>query len=173
MVERVLLGKHPDTGVVGLWVSRPTKNARTSTDLADFLVHPDKINQRPFLRYTPIKWARGSFVGTTTFSDGTKADNYNWTADFYHNFGYVPVVVTEMGTNTPQNPWIDAAKISPGVMTMYVYRYNAGSPNTPIAGTQVNGPDWFWDTSDDTINWIGTGVGRSQTFFTVYRNSIT
>lgn len=172
MVERVLLGKHPDTGTVGLWVSRPTKNARTSTDVADFLVHPDKINQRPFLRYEPIKFSRGAFKFTRTYnSDTQRADTHTWEASYYHSFGYVPVAVAVPGANTTGEPWLDAARVVIPLGDFEPYRYVTGDASkTPIAGTSLNTANLFYDISDDTINWLGAGT---RTGFIIYRNSIT
>lgn len=173
MVERVLLGRHPDTGDVGLWVTRPTKNARTSTNLDDFLVHPDKVNQRPFARIAPVKFTRGAFVRTITYSDGTKGDEYIWRADYYHNFGYVPIILVQLESNTggvsyQRPPWVDAAHIYISPYVAVPYTYATGSPSTPII-TNSNST-WQYTISDNTFNYVGSAA---PTTYTIYRNPIT
>lgn len=140
MTNRILAGKHPDTGEIGLWISKATKNARTSTNTDDFLFDPSKYLSRPYVRFTVGAFSRGAFRSTVTFSDGTKGDRYDWNADFVHGLLYVPLYVVQLGKDVGE-PWADAAKIAlplpdPGGQGIAMFTYAASDPSkTPIIVT--------------------------------------
>lgn len=146
MTNRVLMGKHPDSGTVGLWISKPGKDARTSTVADDFLFDPSKYLNRPYVKFTAGVFSRGAFVQTISFLDGTKADSYLWDAGFVHGLGYVPFFTVQRGGDVT-DPWADATRISLGLngqsTTGYsMFRYNGSDPTkTPIAGTISSGYD--------------------------------
>lgn len=175
MVERILIGKHPDTAVMGMWISKATKNARTSTNTDDFLFDPAKALARPYVRGVIVNFTRGNLIQTrTTTLNGSTAyiRDYQWYFQFAHGLPYVPLFTTQAGKNIAQ-PACDA-----GVFYCLAYGNDAlqfaigdGYWSAPTGGTLLeatNTTRFYFDPATNKL----VSKAPYQANFAIYRNKI-
>lgn len=165
MVNRILAGKHPDTGSVGLWISKPGKDARTATSTDDFLFESSKFLNRPYAKFTVGNtFMRGPVVSTLNFADGTSKDRYILSNDFFHGLNFVPVFTVQYAGDMSE-PWADSVRIAirnGGSTGVQLFSYYTNDPNkTPIAGTVVSGYD--------PATGVYTQTNTKHSTFSIYR----
>jgi hypothetical protein len=167
MVDRILIGKRPSDGVVGMWISKPTKDI-SSTNPDDFLFDPSKYLARAYMRLSPVSYTEGAFYRTVTYADGTKSDDYFRECLMPLPFGYVPLVIAQIEPNLPimaDGVSYTASAIRIKLNASSAFRYAAGDASkTPIAGSIVSGYN--------VTTHVYTPTTPTKTTFIVYRNPL-
>lgn len=175
MVERILIGKHPDTAVMGMWISKATKNARTSTNTDDFLFDPAKALARPYVRGVIVNFTKGSLISTqtTTFNGSTAYIRYyQWFFQFVHGLPYVPLFSTQAG-NVIAQPSCDAGTFHCLAYGNDALQYSIGDGywSAPTGGTLLQAADstrFYYDPATDKL--VSKAAYRAN--FAIYRNKI-
>lgn len=176
MAERVILGKHPDTGVIGLWISKAGINARTETNTDNFLFDPSKYLARPFARGLITTFTRGAYLGSQAYGVGTYRRFYKWNFSFVHGLTYVPVFSAQSGPVCWQ-PWCDSTTFNceaNGFLTIYGEgvvpdaEWSTATPGTGVIVTPHEDARWRYD--------VPTGLLVSKSTipaaFAIYRNKV-
>lgn len=146
LIPRVHVGKHPTTLEPGMWISKPGFNALTETNPDNMLFDPTKYLVRPYLRGTPLSFAKGAYYISqqNQLQSGTIVwvRYYRYELVVVHGLGYVPVFTTELGGILAE-PWADANS------------YNVKARGNPSFQYTV-GDGTYWTTSAP-----GTGTAHS------------
>lgn len=165
MVARVIIGKHPDTSTVGMWISKSGANAQTSTSDDDFLFSPSKYMSRLYARVMGTQFTDPQFTRRITFSDGSYQDSYRWTYKFAHGLTYVPAAQI-LNPSYLEDPYIDNVAVTLTIREAAKARYS--SSGTFIS--YIDNSNYYYDPATDSMLIKSTAA---QPAITVYRNRIS
>lgn len=156
MVDRIIIGKHPDTSVMGMWISKPGFDARTDTNTDNFHFDPSKYLNRPFARLAIASFTRGAYAGQLADGSGGFYNYYRWEFSFYHGLGYVPVFTCQIDN------FVSAISADTSYLKCYL-KTNftvSGATNVETDGkrnsggtmvTPLDATNWYWDAPTNKI----------------------